>query len=160
MLKFLKRALLGCAALAYIGLVPAEAFTLQQFSITAANGVTQTVTATSYNLTTFTLPVGLWRCSADVNWTAAGTTQALVVAAFNTVSATLPATPPFGGYSQGQAGGSTSTVSVTVGPFYFNVPQQSTATSSAGTPLYLVTQSNFTGAAPKAWGIGYCEKAN
>jgi len=158
MLKSLRK--LGLALALGLGLAsacaPAFAFgPLLQQSITSANGVTQTTTATTYTLMTFNLSPGTWLCFGTVNFTPAGTTLNSGYYAFSTVAATLQ-TGQQSGYLA-TSGGAASTLPAGATPAtIIEVPNS----AGASKPIYVVTQASFTGTAPKAYGNVQCLKMN
>jgi len=136
------------AAVALIG-GPAAALIGDTYTTTVllANAVTYTVTATPYNLASISLPFGKFVCYGQVIDTAAGTTFPSAIAAFNTVSATLP-TAPAGGYTQYAVSAGATVGGGVTGPAIVN--------SVGPTVEYLVIQAAFTGAAPTAYGAINC----
>jgi hypothetical protein len=116
-------------------------------SVPLGSAITLTTTATPYNLTSFTLTAGQWRCSATVIATAAGTTFPSLIASFSATSATLPTAPSLG-YAQSIVSATTGVGGITTGVANIQI--------GGLTTYYLVVQGAFTGTAPTVYGKADC----
>lgn len=106
--------------------------------VTSAPGGAGITSATATNLTTLSVPKGLWSCSAGVFVNPTGATITAINAGFNTASAVLP-TPPGTG-TIWSSGSWTSGQATVVGPWTFDL-----TAATGNTNIYVVGYMVFSG---------------